>query len=77
MMLATTIAALAFALVGSFARGTVGTTAAGLAVVTVVAVPLLRVVVVGVHWLRIGDRRFAAVALAVLAVVGVGAILAL
>lgn len=77
LMLVATIAAFALAIVGSFSRGTLGTTAAGLAVATIVAVPLLRVVVVGTHWWRIGDRRFALVAIGLLGLVGSGAIIAL
>lgn len=77
MMLVATIAAFALAIVGSFDRGTIGTTAAGLAIAIIVAVPLLRVVVVGTHWWRIGDRRFALVAIGLLGLVGSGAIIAL
>ncbi|MCE9623211.1 MAG: hypothetical protein K8R99_12780 [Actinomycetia bacterium] len=76
LMLAATIAAFVFATVGAVVDGRAGTVAAGLAVSTIVAIPLLRVVIVGVHWLRIGDRRFAVVAAVLLAVVGLGAILA-
>ena len=49
----------------------------GLSVAVIVAVPLLRVLAVGAHWWRIGDRRFAAVCIALLAVVGLGAIIAM
>jgi len=76
MMLVATISAFALSIVGSFHSGTLGTTASGLAVTTVVAVPLLRVGVFGAHWWRIGDRRFAAIAASLLAVVGAGAIIA-
>ena len=77
MMLAATIAAFALSTFGAFKSGTSGTTAAGIAVAIIVAVPLLRVFVVGFHWWRVGDRRFAAVAAALLAVVGSGAIIAI
>lgn len=77
MILVTTVATFVLAVVGSFNRGTLGTTAAGLAVAAIVAVPLVRVVVFGLHWWRIGDRRFAGRAVALLAVVGAGAIIAL
>ena len=76
LLLATGVA-FVLAIVGSFVGGSVGTTTAGLSVAVIVAVPLLRVLVVGAHWWRIGDRRFAAVSLALLAVVGSGAIIAL
>lgn len=77
MLLVTTILAFALAIVGSFNSGSVGTTAAGLAVAVIIAVPLLRVGAIGAHWWRIGDRRFAAIALTLLAMVGSGAIIAL
>ena len=77
MMLVATVAAFALAIVGSFNRGPVGTTAAGLAVAMMVAAPLVRVLVVGAHWWRIGDRRFALVAICLLAIVGSGALIAL
>ena len=77
LMLAATIAAFALAVVGSFSHAKLGTTAAGLAVGIIVALPLVRVVVVGSHWWRGGDRRFALVAAALLAVVGLGAIIAI
>ena len=77
LMLSATLAAFALAIVGAFIDGRAGRTAAGLAVAVIVAVPLLRVVVVGTHWWRVGDRRFAAIAAGLLALVGLGAILAL
>ncbi len=77
LMLIATIAALLLAVIGAVVDGRVGTVAAGLAVGVIVATPLLRVVIVGVHWLRIGDRRFAMTAIALLSVVGLGAIIAL
>lgn len=77
MMLVATAVAFALALVGSFNRGAIGTTAAGLAVALIVAAPLLRVVVIGAHWWRIGDNRFMAVAIGLLGIVGAGAIIAL
>ena len=76
LMLVATIAALALAVVGAFNRGALGTAAAGWAVGIIVAVPLLRVVVVGAHWWRIGDRRFALISASLLALVGAGAIIA-
>jgi len=77
MVVAATVAAFALSLVGSFTQGTLGTTASGLAIATVVAVPLLRVAMFGVHWWRIGDRRFAAIAAVLIAIVGSGAVIAL
>jgi len=72
-----TAAALAFAFLGSVTSGALRSTLAGVSVAIVITVPLLRVVVVGGHWWRIGDRRFAAIAAALLAVVGSGALIAL
>ena len=77
VLLLATGTAFVLAILGSFANGRLGTTLAGLSVAVVVAVPLLRVLAVGAHWWRIGDRRFAAVAIALLAVVGSGAIIAM
>ncbi len=75
LMLGATIAAFVLAIVGAVVDGRAGTVAAGLAVGVIVAVPLLRVVIVGVHWLRMGDKRFALIAGALLAVVGLGALI--
>lgn len=76
-MSAATVLAFTLALLGAFLRGTGGSIAAVAAIGVVVAVPLLRLVVLGAHWWRIGDRRFAAAAIAVLAIVGSGALLAM
>lgn len=76
-MLLATGTAFVLATLGSFLGGSVGRIAAGLSVAVIVAAPLLRVLVVGAHWWRIGDRRFATVAAALLAVVGSGAMIAL
>ena len=76
LMLVATVAAFGLAVVGSFSEGRLGNTAAGLAVAVIVAVPLVRVLVVGTHWWRSGDRRFAMIAAVLLAVVGVGAVIA-
>jgi hypothetical protein len=76
-LLAATGAALVLAIIGSFTGGTLGTTTAGLSVTVIVAVPLLRVAVVGAHCWRVGDRRFTAVAALLIAMVGAGAIIAL
>ena len=77
MLLLATGSAFVLAILGSFAGGSLGRTTAGLSVAVIVAVPLLRVLAVGAHWWRIGDRRFAAVCIALLAVVGLGAIIAM
>ncbi len=77
LMLVATIAALVLATVGAVVDGGAGTVTAGFAVGVIVAVPLIRVIIVGIHWLRIGDRRFAIVAIALLSVVGLGALFAL
>ncbi|MBI4884161.1 MAG: hypothetical protein HY826_08910 [Actinobacteria bacterium] len=63
-------------LVGAIVGGNFGTVAAGISVAVIVAVPLLRVAALGVHWWSVGDRRFAIIAAALLVVVGSGAIIA-
>jgi cytochrome c oxidase subunit IV len=70
-----TIGALVLAVAGLLLPGSVGRGFDTAAVVTVVAVPLLRVATLAVRWLREGDRRFALVAVALLAIVGGGALL--
>jgi cytochrome c oxidase subunit IV len=70
-----TIVTLVLALAGVVTPGSVGRGLDTAAVVTVVAVPLLRVAALAVRWLREGDRRFALVALALLGIVAVGALL--
>src|SRR5690606_23786245 len=55
--------------------GTAGRVAGWLVVAFLVGVPVVRVGWLDVRWLRLGDRRYAAVATAVLAVVAVGAVL--
>jgi hypothetical protein len=54
-----------------------GAAAAGVAVAVVVGAPLLRVAWLAVRWYRRGDRRYAAVAAALLVVVGTGSVIAL
>lgn len=76
-LFAATTAAFVLSVVGAFTSGRFGTAARGAAIGIVVGLPLLRVVVVGGHWWRIGDRRFAALAFALLGVVAAGALLAL
>lgn len=51
--------------------------AAGVAIGVLVAVPLLRVALLGAHWAHLGDRRYAAAAATLVAVAGCGALLAL
>lgn len=71
------VIALAAAVVGTVARGRVSSVFGGIAVAVIVAAPLLRVAMLGVRWLRIGDRRFAAAAAGFLFVTAAGAALAL
>lgn len=54
-----------------------GAVAGGVMVGALVAVPLLRVAWLGLRWLRRGDARFALVAAGLLAIVAVGATVAL
>lgn len=77
LMLGATVAAFVLAIVGALLGDGVGNVAAGGAVGVIVAVPLIRVVILGIHWLRIGDKKFALIAAALLTIVGFGAILAL
>lgn len=70
------IVAFGLAAVGALLPGAVGRAAAIAVVAFIVAVPLLRVVSLGVHWQRIGDRRFAGVALGLLVIVATGSVIA-
>lgn len=65
------------AVIGMLGDSAVHQGAAGVAIGVVVAVPLLRVLLLAGHWARLGDRRFAVTALALVAVAGCGALLAL
>ncbi len=65
------------AVVGTATRGTLSRTAGGIAVITIVAAPLLRVVLLTGTWWHRRDRRYALVGVGLLAVVGAGAVLAL
>lgn len=69
-------AALVLGVLGATLPGRSGTVAATAAVTVVVGIPLARVAWLGVRWARVGDQRFAAVALALLAIVGAGVLLA-
>lgn len=77
MMLTATSLAFTLAMVGALARGIVGSIAAGAAIGIIIAIPLLRVAVLGWHWWRSGDRRYSAVAGGVVAIVVAGALLAM
>jgi len=68
--------AVALAVAGAVMDGDFGRFSAGACVVVIVALPLLRVVVQGLHWARIRDLRFALAAAGLLAVVATGAIIA-
>ncbi|HEV7686640.1 MAG TPA: hypothetical protein VGQ80_08725 [Acidimicrobiia bacterium] len=65
------------ALAGLLLPDPAGKAAAGMAVAIVVGSPLLRVAWLAVRWYRRGDRRYAAVAVALLIVVGTGSVIAL
>lgn len=63
----------ALALIG----GQIGRIAGGAILALLIGAPLLRIALLVVHWWRLPDRRFALVALGLLAVVGTGAIAAI
>ena len=65
------------AVAGLVVPGPVGKAAATVAVGVVVGAPLIRVAWLAARWYRRGDRRYAAVAMALLVVVGTGSVLAL
>ncbi|HVW33106.1 MAG TPA: hypothetical protein VHL53_11245 [Acidimicrobiia bacterium] len=65
------------ALAGLLLPDPAGDVAAAVAVVIVVAAPLVRVGWLAIRWYRRGDRRFAAVAVALLLVVAIGSVLAI
>ena len=70
------LAALVLGLLGATLPGDAGTATATTAIAVVVGIPLTRVAWLGARWARVGDTRFAAVALALLGVVGAGVVLA-
>ncbi len=69
-------AALGLGLLGATVPGDAGIALATAAVAAVVALPLLRVAWLAVRWARKDDLRFAGLAVALLAVVGGGVVLA-
>jgi hypothetical protein len=69
--------ALGAAVTGLLAPDPIGTAASAVAVCVVAGTPLVRVAWLAVRWHRRGDRRYAAVAAALLLIVGTGAALAL
>ncbi|MGB8862229.1 MAG: hypothetical protein WCC60_23440 [Ilumatobacteraceae bacterium] len=73
---AAVVLAFALAVVGALVPGAVGRASCVAMVAVIVAVPLVRVIALGVHWLRAGDRRFAAAAGGLMVVVAVGTVLA-
>ena len=77
MLTVATVVAFIAAIVGTVLGNDIGRTAGGVAVAAIVAAPLLRVAILGVHWWRQHDRRFALTAVALLAITGAGAALAL
>lgn len=76
LMRVAAVVAFTLATCGALLPGTAGRTAAGTVVAFVVAVPLLRVLSLGVHWFRTGDRRFAGVAFGLLLIVAAGTLIA-
>jgi hypothetical protein len=67
------IGTLVASLLGATVPGTAGRWLGGVAIAVIVGAPLLRVGYLAIRWGRIGDRRFAWVAFALLAVIAVGA----
>ena len=67
--------AFGLALIGALELGAISTVTATAAVVIVVGAPLLRVVWLIGRWIQEGDRRFILTGVALLAVVGAGAVL--
>ena len=76
LMRVAAIVAFVLAAFGALVPGTAGRAAAGAVVAFIVAVPLVRVLSLGVHWFRQGDRRFAGVAFGLLLIVGAGSLIA-
>jgi|CXWL01.1.fsa_nt_gi hypothetical protein len=70
------VVALGLSVAGASIGGRVGRVCAAIAIATIIAAPLLRVVVLSAHWYRSRDRRFAAVGLGLIAIVAAGAVLA-
>ena len=68
--------ALGAAVAGLLLPDPIGNAAGALAVGVVVGAPLVRVGWLAVRWYHRGDRRYAAVAAALLLIVGTGAVLA-
>jgi len=64
------------AVAGVLLPGTGGTAASAVAVTVVIAAPLLRVAWLAIRWYRRGDRRYAVVAVSLLAVVASGSVIA-
>lgn len=69
--------ALAAAVTGLLVPDPIGKAASAVAVGVVAGTPLVRVAWLAVRWYHRGDRRYAAVAAALLLIVGTGAVLAL
>jgi hypothetical protein len=69
--------ALAAAVAGLLLPDPIGNAASAVAVGVVVGAPLVRVAWLAVRWYHRGDRRYAAVAAALLVIIGTGAVLAL
>lgn len=70
------LAAFALAVAAAGAPGPAGDALAGALVAVLVAAPLMRVAFFVGRWWQIGDRRYAVVALALLAEIALGAALA-
>ena len=68
--------ALAAAVAGLLLPDPIGDAASAVAVGVVVGIPLVRVAWLALRWYHRGDRRYAAVAGALLLIVGTGAVLA-
>jgi hypothetical protein len=70
-----TVVVLASAVLGVVLRDDAGQAAATVMVALLIAIPLVRLVWLVLRWLHKGDRRFAALAVLLILLVGVGAVL--
>jgi len=73
----TTFALAVAGAVAAFVPGSASRALAWGVIASVVAIPLVRVVILIAVWLREGDRRYAALAAALLAIIATGAAIAL
>jgi hypothetical protein len=70
------VLALVAAAIGAVSTGEVSRIAGAVAIVVIVSAPLLRVLALSAWWWRIGDRRYALMGAALLAIIAIGAAIA-